>query len=379
MAGIYLHIPFCKQACTYCNFHFTTSQRYKNEFVKAIIKEIDLQKDFLRNESIATIYFGGGTPSLLTIEEACLVLEKIKKEFSLEKNIEITFEANPDDISKEKLLGWKDIGINRLSIGIQSFFEEDLVWMNRAHNQQQAYKCIEDSLAAGFDNISIDLIYGSHLLSDERWEKNIATSSINYKIPHLSCYALTVEEKTPLHKQILLKKTVDVDPDKQARHFMILMEKLKQNGYEHYEVSNFAMPGFRSRHNSSYWQGKKYLGLGPSAHSYDGIIRKWNVANNIKYIESINKGVVESETEVLTETQKFNEYIMISLRTKEGLNLETIKTNWGEDKLRTMKSRLEKFKEHNLVNAAGTTIQLTNEGMLMADGIASDLFVTPIS
>ena len=379
MAGIYLHIPFCKQACTYCNFHFTTSQRYKNEFVKAIIKEIDLQKDFLRNESIATIYFGGGTPSLLTIEEACLVLEKIKKEFSLEKNIEITLEANPDDISKEKLLGWKDIGINRLSIGIQSFFEEDLVWMNRAHNQQQAYKCIEDSLAAGFDNISIDLIYGSHLLSDERWEKNIATSSINYKIPHLSCYALTVEEKTPLHKQILLKKTVDVDPDKQARHFMILMEKLKQNGYEHYEVSNFAMPGFRSRHNSSYWQGKKYLGLGPSAHSYDGIIRKWNVANNIKYIESINKGVVESETEVLTETQKFNEYIMISLRTKEGLNLETIKTNWGEDKLTTMKRRLEKFKEHNLVNAAGTTIQLTNEGMLMADGIASDLFVTPTS
>ena len=379
MAGIYLHIPFCKQACTYCNFHFTTSQRYKNEFVKAIIKEIDLQKDFLRNESIATIYFGGGTPSLLTIEEACLVLEKIKKEFSLEKNIEITLEANPDDISKEKLLGWKDIGINRLSIGIQSFFEEDLVWMNRAHNQQQAYKCIEDSLAAGFDNISIDLIYGSHLLSDERWEKNIATSSINYKIPHLSCYALTVEEKTPLHKQILLKKTVDLDPDKQARHFMILMEKLKQNGYEHYEVSNFAMPGFRSRHNSSYWQGKKYLGLGPSAHSYDGIIRKWNVANNIKYIESINKGVVESETEVLTETQKFNEYIMISLRTKEGLNLETIKTNWGEDKLTTMKRRLEKFKEHNLVNAAGTTIQLTNEGMLMADGIASDLFVTPIS
>jgi len=379
LAGIYLHIPFCKQACTYCNFHFTTSQRYKNEFVKAIIKEIDLQKDFLRNESIATIYFGGGTPSLLTIEEACLVLEKIKKEFSLEKNIEITLEANPDDISKEKLLGWKDIGINRLSIGIQSFFEEDLVWMNRAHNQQQAYKCIEDSLAAGFDNISIDLIYGSHLLSDERWEKNIATSSINYKIPHLSCYALTVEEKTPLHKQILLKKTVDVDPDKQARHFMILMEKLKQNGYEHYEVSNFAMPGFRSRHNSSYWQGKKYLGLGPSAHSYDGIIRKWNVANNIKYIEAINKGVIESETEVLTETQKFNEYIMISLRTKEGLNLETIKTNWGEDKLTTMKRRLEKFKEHNLVNAAGTTIQLTNEGMLMADGIASDLFVTPIS
>jgi len=373
LAGIYLHIPFCKQACTYCNFHFTTSQRHKNEFVKAIIKEIDLQKDFLRNESVATIYFGGGTPSLLTIEENSLVLEKIRKEFSLEKEIEITLEANPDDITKEKLLGWRDIGINRLSIGIQSFFEEDLAWMNRAHNQDQAYQCIEESLAAGFRNMNIDLIYGGHLLSDERWEENIATS-INYKIPHLSCYALTVEEKTPLHKQILLKKTVDVDSDKQARQFLILMERLKQNGFEHYEVSNFSMPGFRSRHNSSYWQGKKYLGLGPSAHSYNGIIRKWNVANNIKYIEAINKGVVESGTEVLTETQKLNEYIMISLRTIEGLDLEKIKTDWGEDKLTTMKSRLEKFKEQNLVNAAGTTIQLTNEGMLMADGIASDLF-----
>ena len=377
MAGIYLHIPFCKQACTYCNFHFTTSQRYKSNFVKAIIKEIDLQKDFLRKESIATIYFGGGTPSLLTIEEVSLVLEKIGNEFSFEKDLEITLEANPDDITKEKLLSWKDIGINRLSIGIQSFFDEDLVWMNRAHTAKEAIDNLQLAKSE-FENISIDLIYGGPSLSDERWEENIATS-INYKIQHLSCYALTVEEKTPLHKQILLKRTVDVDSDKQASQFMILMESLKQNGYEHYEVSNFAMPGFRSRHNSSYWQGKKYLGLGPSAHSYDGIIRKWNVANNIKYIEAINKGVVESGSEVLTETQKLNEYIMIALRTREGLDLEKIKTVWGEEKLNTMQNRLIRFKENNLINNVGSTIQLTNEGMLMADGIASDLFVTPIS
>ena len=377
MAGIYLHIPFCKQACTYCNFHFTTSQRYKSNFVKALIKEIDLQKDFLRNEIVSTVYFGGGTPSLLTIEEASLVLEKIRKEFNLEKEIEITLEANPDDITKEKLLSWKEIGINRLSIGIQSFFDEDLVWMNRAHTAKEAIDNLQLAKSE-FENISIDLIYGGPSLSDERWEENIATS-INYKIQHLSCYALTVEEKTPLHKQILLKRTVDVDSDKQASQFMILMESLKQNGYEHYEVSNFAMPGFRSRHNSSYWQGKKYLGLGPSAHSYDGIIRKWNVANNIKYIEAINKGVVESGSEVLTETQKLNEYIMIALRTREGLDLEKIKTVWGEEKLNTMQNRLIRFKENNLINNVGSTIQLTNEGMLMADGIASDLFVTPIS
>lgn len=372
MAGIYLHIPFCKQACNYCNFHFSTSLRNKRDLVNAIIKEIDLQKEFLQNEPIATIYFGGGTPSLFKVEECNLILEKIRKEYFLEKDAEVTLEANPDDITTEKLLGWKHIGINRLSIGIQSFFEEELVWMNRAHTAMEAMDNLQ--LAKNeFDNISIDLIYGSPLLSDERWEKNIATA-INCQIPHLSCYALTVEEKTPLLKQILSKKTVDVDSEKQARQFMISMERLKQNGYEHYEVSNFAKPGFRSRHNSSYWQGKKYLGLGPSAHSFDGIVRKWNIANNKKYINTINKGIVESETEVLTETQKLNEYIMISLRTKEGLNLEKIKTTWGEDKLTSMKTRLVKFKERNLVTDVGTIIQLTNEGMLMADGIASDLF-----
>ena len=229
-----------------------------------------------------------------------------------------------------------------------------------------------------FKNISIDLIYGSPLLSDDMWKKNVETA-INLNIPHLSCYALTVEEKTPLHKQILLNKTTDVDIDKQARQFLLLMQWLKQNGYDHYEVSNFAKPGYRSRHNSSYWQGKKYLGLGPSAHSYNGVIRKWNVANNNNYIKAINSGTVETETEVLTETEKMNEYIMVSLRTMEGLDLEKIKSVWGEEKLKTVNERLIRFKENDLVIKEANKIKLTEEGMLRADGIAADLFAYTIT
>ena len=372
MAGIYLHIPFCKQACTYCNFHFTTSLRYKKELVDAIIKEIDLQKDFLQGESITTIYFGGGTPTLLSIDEGAALLDKIRQVFVVEQRAEITLEANPDDLTIKKLVAWKSMGINRLSIGIQSFFDEDLAWMNRAHSAKEASDNLQ--LAKNeFDNISIDLIYGSPLLTDEQWEKNVATA-LSYQVQHLSCYALTVEEKTPLHKQILSQKKQDIDADKQARQFLLLMKWLRQAGYEHYEVSNFAKPGFRSRHNSSYWQGKKYLGLGPSAHSYDGIVRKWNVANNTKYINAIEKGIVENETEVLTEIQKLNEYIMISLRTMEGMDLEKIRSIWGEDKITAMEKKLSILKKSNLLHQKDSIIQLTDEGMLMADGIASDLF-----
>lgn len=372
MAGIYLHIPFCKQACTYCNFHFTTSLRYKKELVDAIIKEIDLQKDFLQGESITTIYFGGGTPSLLSIGEGAALLDKIRQVYFVEQGAEITLEANPDDLTIKKLVAWKSMGINRLSIGIQSFFEEDLAWMNRAHSAKEAIDNLQ--LAKNeFDNISIDLIYGSPLLTDEQWEKNVATA-LSYQVQHLSCYALTVEEKTPLHKQILSQKKQDIDADKQARQFLLLMKWLRQAGYEHYEVSNFAKPGFRSRHNSSYWQGKKYLGLGPSAHSYDGIVRKWNVANNTKYINAIEKGIVENETEVLTEIQKLNEYIMISLRTMEGMDLEKIRSIWGEDKITAMEKKLSILKKSNLLHQKDSIIQLTDKGMLMADGIASDLF-----
>ena len=376
MAGIYLHIPFCKQACNYCNFHFTTSLRYKNELVDALIKEIDLQKDFLQGEPVATVYFGGGTPSLLTVEECGVILKKIRQEFSIDDEAEITLEANPDDITKEKLVAWKDLGINRLSIGIQSFFDEDLIWMNRAHNARDSIVNLQLAITE-FNNISIDLIYGSPLLTDDMWKKNVETA-INFNVPHLSCYALTVEEKTPLHKQILLNKTTNVDSDTQARQFLLLMQWLKQNGYDHYEVSNFAKDGYRSQHNSSYWQGKKYLGLGPAAHSYNGVIRKWNVANNKNYIKSINTGIMETEREVLTETEKLNEYIMISLRTMEGLDLEKIKSVWGEDNLKTVNERLIRFKEHDLVIKEANKIKLTEEGMLHADGIAADLFSSPL-
>jgi oxygen-independent coproporphyrinogen III oxidase len=371
LAAIYLHIPFCKQACTYCNFHFSTSLLYKNELIEAMLKETELQRGFLKGEIIDTIYYGGGTPSIFNIEDLQLQINKIRTVFNVAENAEVTLEANPDDISKEKLLNWKTIGINRLSIGIQSFLEDDLVWMNRAHNVELAVSSLQLAVSE-FENISIDLIYGSPVLSDEQWRKNV-DMAVGFGIHHLSCYALTVEEKTPLHKQIALKKTSDIDSDKQAHQFLLLMKWLREYGYEHYEVSNFAKPGFRSRHNSSYWQGKKYLGLGPSAHSYDGLVRKWNTANNKKYIAAIEKGIIESETEALNETQKLNEYIMISLRTKEGLDLERVKTEWGIQKKKEIEKQLSHFNK-NLLKIEGDRINLTDEGMLRADGIASDLF-----
>ena len=373
MAGIYLHIPFCKQACNYCNFHFTTSLRYKADLVQALAREVELQKGFLEGETVETIYFGGGTPSLLSTGEVHLLLQTIYKEFNVSAGAEITLEANPDDITAQKLAAWKGEGINRLSIGIQSFFEEELAWMNRAHNAGQAENCIELSLAAGFQNFSIDLIYGSPLLTDEMWQQNV-DKAVSYGITHLSCYALTVEEKTPLHKLIHTQQRQPVDADKQAQQFLLLMQWLKKAGYEHYEVSNFAKPGYRSRHNSSYWQGKKYLGLGPSAHSYNGRHRMWNKAANPIYIRSIGEGIVPQEKEELTLTEQLNEFIMISLRTAEGLNLEQVAQQFGRDKKSILEKELAKHFAHNLVKKEGNAVQLTESGMLMADGIAADLF-----
>lgn len=372
MAGIYLHIPFCKQACAYCNFHFTTSLRYKDELVQALIKEIALQKDYLQGEPVATVYFGGGTPSLLHLNDIEAIMQQLQSSFSILPDAEVTLEANPDDLSREKLTGLKDVGINRLSIGIQSFIEDDLRWMNRAHNASQAHQCIEDSTQAGFHNLSIDLIYGTPMLNDEQWWQNV-DKAVSYQIPHLSCYALTVEEKTPLYRQIQQHKKENVDPDKQARQFLLLMQWLKEKGYEHYEVSNFARPGLRSRHNSSYWRGEKYLGLGPSAHSYNGNSRQWNVANNNQYIQAIQQGNIPSETEVLTREQQWNEYIMISLRTKEGMDLRKLKMQ-DEAKAASTEKKLEAYLNRGLIIRNQNQIQLTDNGMLLADGIAADLF-----
>jgi oxygen-independent coproporphyrinogen III oxidase len=367
-----LHIPFCKQACTYCNFHFSTSLRYKDELVKALATEAAREKEFLAGEALDTIYFGGGTPSILEIADLELLLTTIRKDYSITPGVEITLEANADDISTEKLRAWRDLGINRLSIGVQSFFEEELRWMNRAHNAEQAINNLELARKE-FDNITIDLIYGSPLLTDEMWKQNVETA-IEMDIPHLSCYALTVEEKTPLHKLINTSKAADVDNDKQARQFLLLMEWLREKGYEHYEVSNFAKPGFRSRHNSSYWKGEKYLGLGPSAHSYDGTERRWNLANNNVYIKSINEGTSQREVELLTPTQKLNEFVMISLRTIEGIDLEKLQEQFGVDERRRIEKEVEKFLKHRLVQYDHSSIRLTDEGMLRADGIASELF-----
>ena len=334
---------------------------------------MELQRGFFAGAPVQTVYFGGGTPSLLSIDDCQLLIERLRTAFNIEPDAEITLEANPDDIDGEKLQGWKKAGINRLSIGIQSFSEEELRWMNRAHNAAQAEACIEQSLQAGFRNFSIDLIYGSPLLTDEMWAAHVA-KIISYNIPHLSCYALTVEEKTPLHRLVLDRKKEPVDEEKQARQFLLLMQWLQAAGYEHYEVSNFAKPGFRSRHNSSYWKNEGYLGLGPSAHSYNGKERFWNIANNPQYTRMIGEGTIPHEKEQLSDTQKLNEYLMVSLRTLEGVDTDHIAREWGHDKADRILKRSNRFIENHLLQYNKPRLQLNKQGMLMADGIAAELF-----
>ncbi len=321
-----------------------------------------------KKNHISTVYFGGGTPSLLDIDEPVSILDMIRLHFDLDSGSEITLEANPDDISVEKLEAWKQAGINRLSIGVQSFFDEDLKWMNRAHSAGQAISCLETAIKY-FDNITMDLIYGIPGLSDDRWEQNMKRA-FELQVPHLSCYALTVEQKTPLYKMIRTGKKADVDPGDQSRQFLLLMDRAAEAGYEHYEISNFARRGYRSRHNSSYWNGENYLGLGPSAHSYNGTERWWNVANNQQYIDAIEQDLLPREKEVLTPVQKLNEYIMVSLRKSEGIDLERFR----EAERTIVVNQAEKFLQAGRIVIDGNRLQLTREGMLYADGIAADLF-----
>ncbi len=372
MSGIYLHIPFCKKACHYCNFHFSTSAQQVPAMVDAIRKEAVLRRDYL-SDKVETLYFGGGTPSLLAEQYITGLLETIHAGFPVAPGAEITLEANPDDISDETLQCWKRAGINRLSIGIQSFFEEDLQWMNRAHNAEQAKHCIALAQQYGFSNITIDLIYGTPGLTDEKWKQNVDTA-LSLNIPHLSCYALTVEPKTALADMIQKQKTANVNADIQATQFALLTQWLADAGFEHYEISNFAKPGFRSRHNSSYWQGKNYLGLGPSAHSFNGKSRQWNVANNALYIKSIEADQLPFEIEELTATQQLNEYIMTALRMIDGISLQKISGDWGDDRLDKLLASAQKHiaADHLVVN--DTVLKLTEKGKFLADGIASDLF-----
>lgn len=375
MAGIYIHIPFCRQACNYCNFHFSTSLHYKNDFVAALLNEIKLQAaaNYLQDQSIATIYFGGGTPSLLTIEELQQIMQALQQHFTVTADAEITLEANPDDVTDEKLLGWKTLGINRLSIGIQSLFEEDLQWMNRAHTAEEAKQVITKARAAGFNSFTVDLIYGTPGLTDEKWLSNI-NWVLQQNINHLSCYALTVEEKTPLDKLIRQHKKTDVDAEQQSRQFILLMNELQRAGFEHYEISNFAKPGYRSKHNSSYWKGVHYLGLGPSAHSFNGISRQWNVANNQQYIQALQKHTIPFEKEELTKEQQLNEYIMTSLRLLEGCDLTYVEQQIGIAAANRLRIEAVAFVNKGLLTATNDHLILTQSGKLFADSIAADLF-----
>ncbi|MBA4153033.1 radical SAM family heme chaperone HemW [Flavobacterium sp.] len=373
MSGIYIHIPFCKQACHYCDFHFSTSMKKKDEMVLALVKEISMRKEEFKNDVIETIYFGGGTPSVLAIKDLRLLIEEVYKNYNVVENPEITVEANPDDLDNETIRQLANSSINRLSIGIQSFFEDDLKLMNRAHNAEEAKKCLEEATKL-FDNISLDLIYGIPGMSNEKWIQNIETA-LSFGIPHISSYALTVEPKTALHS--FIQKGIIPPPEDEVaqEHFEILVEKLEEAGFIHYELSNFGKENYFSKNNSSYWLGKKYIGIGPSAHSYDGKKRGWNVSNNTLYIKSILEGKLPLETETLSKTDRYNEYVMTGLRTIWGISLDRIQTEFGQTYLDYLNQQAAKYIEDHLLFVDDNILRTSRKGKFLSDGIASDLFM----
>jgi oxygen-independent coproporphyrinogen-3 oxidase len=375
MAGIYIHIPFCKKACHYCDFHFSTSPQYKDQMLNALGSEIILRKNYLDTEKIETIYFGGGTPSLMSADELQILIGQITDQFEVSSNAEITLEANPDDLNPQYVREIKNTLINRFSIGVQSFFEEDLKWMNRAHTASEAQSAIKRVQDAGFENITADLIYGFPLLSNEKWEFNIQ-QLIEYLVPHVSSYSITVEPKTALAAFINKGKQATMDEGQSASQFLMLIDHLTESGFEHYEISNFAKPGMHSRHNSNYWDGVNYLGIGPSAHSFNGKSRQWNISNNSKYINEIGLKKIPAETELLSTENRINEYIMTSLRTSKGMNLKSIKENFGPDYSNEIYNGLEPFLEKEWIIINEQLVTLTREGKLFADHIASELFLS---
>ncbi|WP_029271705.1 radical SAM family heme chaperone HemW [Flavobacterium sp. KJJ] len=376
MSGIYIHIPFCKQACHYCDFHFSTSMKKKDEMVLALAKEIGMRKNEFDNDpefsGVETIYFGGGTPSVLTNDEINFLISEVYKNYNVVENPEITLEANPDDLSAERIFALSKSPINRLSIGIQSFYEEDLKMMNRAHNAAEAIKCLQEATKY-FDNISLDLIYGIPGMSDEMWKQNIETA-LSFGIPHISSYALTVEPKTALRKLIDTGKIAEPQDEAASNHFMILVETLQKNGFIHYELSNFGKENYFSKNNSAYWLGKKYIGIGPSAHSYDGEKRGWNIANNSLYLKSIQNNELPIETEILTISDRYNEYIMTGLRTIWGVSLERVENEFGLEYLNYLKKQAQKFLKDDLLSIENNILKPTPKGKFLTDGIASDLF-----
>ncbi len=380
MAGIYLHIPFCKQACFYCDFHFSTSLKRKSEMINAIASELILRKNDV-NQTIETIYFGGGTPSLLTIDELQFLLDTIYQNYNVIDSPEITLEANPDDLSENEIIKLSKTPINRLSIGIQSFFEDDLKAMNRAHNANEAVNCLSVATRY-FDNITVDLIYGIPNMSSEKWQQNLQ-KVFDFGINHISSYALTVEPKTALDSFIKNGKYPPLDEQLAAQHFDILVDETNKQGFVHYEISNFGKPNFFSQHNTSYWLGKSYIGVGPSAHSYNGTERSWNVSNNAKYMKSIQQNTIPNEIEVLSKEDKINEYIMTGLRTIWGVSLTKIEQEFGSDYTERLVLSAKKFITQELLvlescytdQTEELVLKTTSKGKFLADGIAASLFM----
>lgn len=373
MAGVYLHIPFCRQACHYCDFHFSTSRQKVDDMVAAMVKEIELRKEFLKDRSLSTVYFGGGTPSLLTVTQLNTLLLELSRHFTFLENAEITLEANPDDISAATLKEWKSAGINRLSIGVQSFSDEDLRFMNRAHSAAEAVAAIRLAREMDFRNLTIDLIYGTPTMNDEMWQNNLAMLK-EFDLPHFSSYALTVEPRTALAQFVRNRIVAMPEEEQAAAQFHQLMQWARENGYEHYEISNFAKPGRYSRHNTAYWQGEHYLGIGPSAHSFNGQERSWNIRNNPEYIRAITTDEIPTEKESLTVEQRYNEYVMTALRTQWGIQRDVVGKKFGEDALSHLEEKLLRVKSNSWIADNGTQILLTDAGKLFADHIASELF-----
>lgn len=374
MAGIYIHIPFCKQACAYCDFHFSTAMANKGKVVDTIRREMQLRAEFLGGEPVETLYFGGGTPSLLTADELDRILSGLRAEFRFSEDLEFTFEANPDDLTKEKVAMLAQKGVNRLSIGVQSFDDAYLEWMNRAHRSHESVACVERAQAAGIENISIDLIYGLPELSAADWEAEIE-KAVALGVTHISAYCLTVEPNTALGYRVRKGKEKPVDEEAAAAQFAVLVEKLAAAGFEQYEVSNFAREGFYSSHNTAYWMGVTYLGLGPSAHSFAPGLRAWNVANNMRYIRAIEANELPLTSEELSREDRMNEWVMTGLRTKWGLDLDRGLSEFGVDLRIENAAFLAKLVEDGEAELEGSRFRLTPKGLFLADGIAAELFL----
>lgn len=373
MSGIYLHIPFCRKACSYCNFHFSTLLKNKSTFIRAMANEILLRKEFLPDKNLKTIYFGGGTPSILSEVELDNLMNVIHNHFSVDENAEVTFEVNPEDVTIDNLNFWKKSGINRFSLGVQSFSDDELKWMNRAHTSAQSIESIKMSQQSGFMNISIDLIYGGPFLSNEKWSKTLRTVE-DLNVQHLSCYNLTAEENTLLGRNVLNGSEKKINDENSAEQFEMLMDWSNDSGFEHYEISNFSKQGYHSKHNSSYWSGEPYLGIGPSAHSYDGVVRCWNVSNNSIYVKGITSGNLDFTAEDLSEKTSYHDYILTRLRTKWGIISSEIESRFPSYFSHFSQQLLKEVQNGNVSQFENKVI-LTRRGKLLADAVTANFFV----